>query len=196
VVEDQLMRLTKPQERLGDLFAARAAGVGMIPHRCTPNNLKDTLRELLASLDAQRVVLDPLDPLDPALARLVTEAVAERGSHIIDPNKVKSLDAQFDAIVGITGVFAVIAETGTLVLASDTTRSRGTFLIPPVHIAVVRQFQVIPDMLDLWPLVGNMPPTALTLITGPSKTADIEGILVTGVHGPGAVHVILVAPDS
>jgi L-lactate dehydrogenase complex protein LldG len=51
-------------------------------------------------------------------------------------------------------------------------------------------------MLDLWPLVGNKPPTALTLITGPSKTADIEGILVTGVHGPGAVHVILVAPDS
>jgi len=44
--------------------------------------------------------------------------------------------------------------------------------------------------------LAHPPPTALTLITGPSKTADIEGILVTGVHGPGAVHVILIAPDS
>ncbi len=137
-----------------------------------------------------------LDPLEPSLARLVAEAVAGHRSQVIDPNKVKSLDAQFDAVVGISGVFAAIAETGTLVLASDATRSRGTFLIPPVHIAIVQEFQVVPDMLDLWPLVGTKPPTALTLITGPSKTADIEGILVTGVHGPGAVHVILVAPDS
>ncbi len=157
------------------------------------SGLQEALRELLASLDAKRVVLDSLDP---AIAQPVAEAVAGNGSQVIDPNKAKSLDSQFDAVVGITGVLAVLAETGTLVLASDATRSRGTFLIPPVHVAIVLESQVVPDMLDLWPLVGNKPPTALTLITGPSKTADIEGILVTGVHGPGAVHVILVASDS
>ena len=87
-------------------------------------------------------------------------------------------------------IVAAIAETGTLVIASDMRRSRGTFLIPPIHIAVIFESHILPDMIDLWPRLAVLH-TAFTLITGPSKTADIEGILITGVHGPKAVHVIV-----
>ena len=69
--------------------------------------------------------------------------------------------------------------------------------MPPVHIAIVRAAQIVPDMLDLWPPGVPAPsmPASLVLVTGPSKTADIEGILITGVHGPREVRVIVVESD-
>jgi L-lactate dehydrogenase complex protein LldG len=69
-----------------------------------------------------------------------------------------------------------------------------------VHIAIADRSQLLPDLFDLFDLfspVANLskstPPSCLTLITGPSKTGDIELKLVTGVHGPGEIHVILFA---
>ncbi len=121
-----------------------------------------------------------------------------------------TLDAQYDADAGITDCDAALAESGTIVLRTDASRSRGTFVVPPVHIAILKASQILPDMLDLWsrftfpdhPLPGaDHPhasprraamPTSIVLVSGPSKTADIEGILITGVHGPREVHVMLV----
>ena len=77
---------------------------------------------------------------------------------------------------------------------------RSLSLLPPLHIAVAHQSQILPDLFDLfetplWTERGGLP-SCLSLITGPSKTGDIELRLVTGVHGPGEVHVILIAPDD
>ena len=86
-----------------------------------------------------------------------------------------------------------VAETGTLVCTSGNERWRGLTLIPPLHIAIVEAQQITPDLIDLF--AGGMPaplPANVTLISGPSKTADIEGILITGVHGPREVHVVVV----
>ncbi len=194
-VDDNLVRLTAPDDAgtLADTFATSAAAASLIVHRTTPHDAASTIRELLASLGVRRIVLDALDP---TLAPIATAALSGSPAEIIDPRTTPSLDRQFDADMGITGVVAAIAETGTLVLASDAVRSRGPFIIPPVHLALVREDQIIPDLVDLWPIIGSHPPTALTLVSGPSKTADIEGILVTGVHGPGAVHIILIEPHS
>ena len=103
-------------------------------------------------------------------------------------------DASFQAQQGITGVFAAIAETGSLVVASARGEPRSFSLLPPLHIAVVGQHQIIPDLFDLFetsltPSAGL--PSCVTLITGPSKTGDIELRLVTGVHGPGELHVVI-----
>ena len=63
-----------------------------------------------------------------------------------------------------------------------------------MHVAVVDTTQVLPDLYDCLDALGERPqlPANVSLITGPSKTADIEGELVTGVHGPGELHVVLV----
>ena len=105
----------------------------------------------------------------------------------------------FAADVGITGVEAVIAETGTLVLATRPDQPRAASLLPPVHVAVAERSQILPDLFDLFdPKAWREPagmPSCLALITGPSKTGDIELRLVIGVHGPGEIHVVLIDPQ-
>ncbi|MCS7161025.1 MAG: lactate utilization protein [Gemmatales bacterium] len=93
---------------------------------------------------------------------------------------------------GITGVDALVAETGTIVLAAKPQRPRSLSLLPRLYVAVARADQIVPDLFDWF---GAHPPTTMpsawTFITGPSKTGDIELTLVTGVHGPGEVHVVV-----
>jgi L-lactate utilization protein LutC len=99
----------------------------------------------------------------------------------------------FAADVGISGVEYVIAETGTLAMATRPEDPRSLSLLPPVHVAVAHRQQLLPDLFDLFSQYGvNAPlPSCLSLITGPSKTGDIELKLVTGVHGPGELHVLV-----
>lgn len=189
-VTDDLVRLVHQNADAAATFAASAAAAGLTVHRCALSDSTTTLHAILASLSPNCIVLDDVGG---DLSEMARNAVEKLGVKVIAPRATRSLDSQFDADVGITGVVCAIAETGTLVVASDATRSRGTFMIPPVHVAIVLESQIIPDMMDLWARLGPMPTTAVTLVSGPSKTADIEGILVTGVHGPGAVHVLLIA---
>lgn len=116
----------------------------------------------------------------------------------IDDTGANHRDEVFAADVGITNVHRLIAETGTVVLAANPHEPRSVSLLPPVHIALAERSQILPDLFDLFDLFSptasatkSLPPSCLTLITGPSKTGDIELRLVTGVHGPGEVHVIL-----
>jgi L-lactate dehydrogenase complex protein LldG len=120
--------------------------------------------------------------------------LAERGYEVVrvgdGPVPRETL---FAADIGITGVSALVAETGSLVVAAGPTEPRSTSLLPPVHIAIASKEQIVPDLFDLLEGYGDgtRPPSNLVLITGPSKTGDIELKLVTGVHGPGEVHVIV-----
>ena len=65
-------------------------------------------------------------------------------------------------------------------------------LLPPIHVAVADRSQLLSDLFDLFEVPSAEPPSCLSLITGPSKTGDIELRLVTGVHGPGEIHVVLI----
>ena len=100
------------------------------------------------------------------------------------------------ADIGITGVDYAVAETGSCVLLPRRGVSRVVSLLPPVHIAVVKSGQVLPSLDELFTLrrqeflTGDIG-SYLNLISGPSRSADIEYQLVTGVHGPGEVHMIL-----
>ena len=97
--------------------------------------------------------------------------------------------------VGITGTSGGLAESGSIVLDCGPGRSRMASLIPLVHIALLRSSDIVPS-LSHW--VADHPRAALdtanlVVITGPSRTADIEQILNLGVHGPKDVHVVIVA---
>jgi L-lactate utilization protein LutC len=98
----------------------------------------------------------------------------------------------FAADIAISPVDFLIAETGSVVVRSKVDDPRSVSLLPPIHIAVAERSQLLPDLFDLFAqLKPEEMPSCLTVITGPSKTGDIELRLVTGVHGPGEVHVIL-----
>jgi L-lactate dehydrogenase complex protein LldG len=93
----------------------------------------------------------------------------------------------------------VLAESGTLVLASRTEGSQLASLAPPVHVALYQRSQVyasLEEILERLPVPRDphepLPGRSVVFITGPSRTADIEQILIRGVHGPREVHAILV----
>ncbi len=95
----------------------------------------------------------------------------------------------------LTPVLAAVAETGTLVLVSGSETPTGLNFLPETHIAVVRASQVVGPLEDAWTQLrgaGAIPRT-VNLITGPSRTGDIEQKIQMGVHGPRRLHVIVVA---
>ena len=138
----------------------------------------------------------------PVLERCgVAELLAERhiaAHHYATLNDLPR-DAQREAIlaaeIGISSVTSALAETGTLVMGAMPGRERVASLAPPVHVAIVTAEQIVPDLFDLFDtlvLNGSQAlPSNVTLITGPSKTGDLELRLTTGVHGPGQWHVIV-----
>jgi len=85
---------------------------------------------------------------------------------------------------GITRAAGAIAETGTIILNDATSSSRLAALAPWAHVAVIPRKALHPDLLGAVAALGSDPNTIWC--TGPSKTADVEGILIEGVHGPGA----------
>jgi L-lactate dehydrogenase complex protein LldG len=109
--------------------------------------------------------------------------------------EVESRAAEGSDLVGITGAFCAIAETGTLLTLSGPRTPATTSLLPETHIAVVRTSRMVRSMEDAWQLLrdeeGKMP-RAANFISGPSRTADIEQTLVLGAHGPYRVHIVLV----
>src|SRR5690606_30088021 len=98
-------------------------------------------------------------------------------------------------LVGITGAFCAIAETGTLLLLSGPRTWASASLLPETHIAIVPRSRIVATMEDGFALVrseqGELP-RALNMISGPSRTGDIEQTIVLGAHGPYRVHVIVV----
>lgn len=94
---------------------------------------------------------------------------------------------------GVTGADYALAATGTLVMLSSAREARLISLLPPVHIAVVSAASILTcldELLAILPQPAEQT-SSMVLITGPSRTADIEQILVRGVHGPGEIHVVV-----
>jgi L-lactate dehydrogenase complex protein LldG len=99
-----------------------------------------------------------------------------------------------DAHVGITSADYALADTGTIVLLSSASEARMISLLPLVHLAVVPASHILTgldELLTILPDPGEQT-SSMVLITGPSRTADIELTLVRGVHGPGEIHVVVV----
>ncbi len=109
--------------------------------------------------------------------------------------KVEARAAHGNDLVGITGAFCAIAETGTLMMLSGGNTPAAVSLLPETHIAVVPRSRIVSGMEDGWKLLrsehGAMP-RAVNFISGPSRTADIEQTVTLGAHGPYRVHLLLI----
>jgi L-lactate dehydrogenase complex protein LldG len=86
-----------------------------------------------------------------------------------------------------------LADTGSVVLAASPDEPRARSLLPFVHVSLLDESRILPGLPELFEAVGADLPSALAIVTGPSRSADIEQHLVVGVHGPGEVHVVLTA---
>jgi L-lactate utilization protein LutC len=177
-------------------FMAELKAAGGHAH-LAPNSTVGTQTVLgfVQAASARRVLLGRGSVLDGlSLATLLQQRSVE--TQVIDGlDQTFSKQAFFSSDLGISGVAWAIAETGTLVMASKPSDPRSLSLLPPLHIAVVGQSQLLPDLFDLFAeleVEKNRLPSCLSLITGPSKTGDIELKLVTGVHGPRELHVVVI----
>ena len=123
---------------------------------------------------------------------MAIDAMAER-----EAQRLLHRQRASEADIGVTGVDYAIAETGTCVVLARRGVSRLVSLLPPTYVAIVRSGEVLPTLDELFTLQrqehlkGN-PRSYMNLISGPSRSADIEYTLVTGVHGPGDVHLVLI----
>jgi len=136
---------------------------------------------------ALREVLERIVPRDAAVycpgATETERAVAD-----LFPNRVADYAA---ATVTVEEVCGAIAETGTIVCSSEGGRAVQAGLLPSHHVAIVRRETILATLNDLFSSVTAAPPTNLTLVTGPSRTADIELTLAIGVHGPEKLDIIV-----
>ncbi|MCX7154833.1 MAG: lactate utilization protein C [Rhodocyclales bacterium] len=109
---------------------------------------------------------------------------------------VEARGARDADLVGITGCFCAVAETGTLMMCSSPDTPAAVSLLPETHVAIVRASRILPYMEDAWALarkeLGTLP-RAVNFISGPSRTGDIEQTIVLGAHGPYRVHLVIVA---
>ncbi len=175
---------------LVELFKQNLEAVGA---KCTiasdEAGIASALTQIITSLQqtplrAQRIAISDA----PQVERFLYQTDLEIEELAIAPNASDIFN--FD--VGITTAQAAIAETGTLVLVSTEERHRLVSLVPPVHIAIVdasKIHETLGEALDLIHKTEISP--AVTFITGPSRTADIELTLTVGVHGPQELYVIV-----
>lgn len=100
----------------------------------------------------------------------------------------------FDVDAAITGSFGAIAENGALILCPDTHEARTLSLVPPIHIALLAADTIYGDFDEVMATAGwqNQIPANVLLISGPSKTADIELVLTHGVHGPKKLIILII----
>lgn len=193
-------------ENVLDKFEEELVKVSGVPHRAaSAAELDDILRGILEGVKATTVVLSR----NPLLGELgLAEKLRAQGKSVAQWPAAKDAagessdayrEACFSAQVGITGVDWALAETGSLVVTSQTEGSQLASLAPPVHVALYRRSQLVAsldDVLERLPLGQNPEDAAagrsVVFVTGVSRTADIEQILIRGVHGPRELHAILV----
>jgi len=161
----------------------------------------DTVARLLDERAAGRAIAWDLDQIGlPGIEALLAQrGVALPPAHVRGEARKARLQALEAAEVCISGVEAAIAESGTLLLRHGPGRPRLASLLAPAHIAVVREGQLVRGLGEAIALLRERYGDAvlsdvsnLTLITGPSRTADIEMTLALGIHGPPQIHVVLI----
>ncbi|WP_309493428.1 LUD domain-containing protein [Candidatus Hecatella orcuttiae] len=162
----------------------------------------------LGEFIVQQLDIKPMHILNPSI-HVPREAVAEMLRKLtgeeVPPDIAEEVQVVrrllrgkfFEAHVGISGANVVSADTGSLFILENEGNARLATGAPPKHIALVGMEKVVPTLQDAWKVAevtwryaGYAAPSYLNMITGPSKTGDIEKAITYGVHGPRELHVV------
>jgi L-lactate dehydrogenase complex protein LldG len=162
--------------------------------RARAESMQSTTEEVAAKADVPAAVARYLKAGNLPVAGCVWPRLADldwRGAGLaLEPREANRDDA-----VGVTGAFAAIAETGTLVFASGPDTPSTVSLLPETHVAILDARRIVAHMEDAWAHAraefGQLP-RAINFVSGPSRTADIDQTIVLGAHGPYRVHIVLV----
>ncbi len=189
-----------------ETMALAAAKTGWHVHRAAnPEDAAELIAGICQKLNARTVLRSSHDvltdiPLDVAIRDTGASIDLTKSTGIAGDDgqteREKAKKAVFTADIGITGVDYAIAETGSVVLHPRKGLSRLVSLAPPTHIAVLRPGEVLESLDELFAVERNeflsgRLSGSMNLISGPSKTGDIEGTIVTGIHGPLEVHLVI-----
>jgi L-lactate dehydrogenase complex protein LldF len=162
-----------PHKLLTDQFAEELTALGGQAYIVSEEELPARLTKFLKSKRIDRALVD------------------ESGAgYLTEITSIREPDPTVRA--GVTGVLVGIAETGSLVLISGAGQTLTASLLPEIHVAVLRTSGILPTLADALRRPELRTAQAGVIVTGPSRTADIEMTLTIGVHGPGELHVFLI----
>jgi L-lactate dehydrogenase complex protein LldG len=182
-----------PAERLA-LLLANLGKLRAVVHQASDlAAASDTLVAVARERGWQRVAWHPHPLVEPLLAGMPCTTLRVDAADF-DKNALESCDA------GVTSCEAVVAQTGSILVSSSTSGGRALSILPHVHVVVATTDQIVATLADALHAAqtrhaGRMP-SMLSFITGPSRTGDIERILVLGAHGPKELILILVGPTT
>jgi L-lactate dehydrogenase complex protein LldG len=150
----------------------------------------DCLSAQARERDWQRVAWHAHPLTEPLLAGVPCSTYQVDAGGSFDKDTLESCDA------GLTACECLVAQTGSILVSSQTCGGRALSILPHVHVVIATLDQLVPTLADALALVrerhsGSLP-SMLSFITGPSRTGDIERILVLGAHGPKELILMLV----
>ncbi|HEY7089029.1 MAG TPA: LUD domain-containing protein [Tepidisphaeraceae bacterium] len=186
-IDETITRLVHSDIGLPDLFAKIAKENKMGVATVYAEDLLPKLIEFLQSKQIKSIALSVSKLLDQLQ---IVQGLRQAGFDARTWDQM-TLDQVYDVDCGITDVYAAVAEVAALVVRGSEQHGRAISLVPPIHVAILEPKNFVPDLVDLFQKLPPDQNDKYVLITGPSKTADIEMNLVTGVHGPGVVQVFI-----
>ena len=187
-IEEPITRLVHTDIGLPALFARRAQEMKMLVNMVTVDDLCAQLAQFLRENNCRKIAVS----LSPFMEKLgILPALIEAGLQARSWTQM-TLDELYEYDCAVTDVTYAMAETGSLVIHPHAGHGRALSLVPLVHVAILEPKNFVPDLGDLmeklnWDGVARN----VILISGPSKTADIEMNVVTGVHGPNVVKAFI-----
>jgi L-lactate dehydrogenase complex protein LldG len=164
----------------------------------TSHGLVDVVLGILRAHECNEVLAWDADALPGPWLPVALEragVAVRRGTLAVEPEARRRELADLARIgAGLTGARAALADTGSLVLAHGPGCGRLASLLPPVHVALVSRRVLYPSLAAFLAVEPHAVSESsnLVIVTGPSRTADIEMTLTHGVHGPRELHVVLV----
>lgn len=188
-------RCADERDLLIEQFESELLKVGVrVYHAATTDAAAEYVEQIALKREAKNVIASD-DKVVEGL-RLETRLDKNGIRYVTEASEADFRLIAIAAGIGVTGVDYALADTGTLVLQAREGQARSISLLPPVHIAIVKPDQIVSGLDDLFQLLrvesNQELGSAVTFITGASRTADIELTLVVGVHGPQELHVVIV----